>query len=263
MCPLILVTNDDGIFSPGLQSAAEATKNLGDLLIAAPRFQQTSMSRAVPKGDDIGKIESVDLQLSDGVNPAFAVYGSPAQAVSHAILELTSRNPDLCISGINYGENLGTALFSSGTIGAALEANTYNIPGLAISLEASIAMQHSADYSPMDWETAIYFTTFFAKKILEEGLPHEIALLNINVPSSATKETEIRITCQSRQDYFVFKKPGKRDISKGYQLKTETKIDKQTLEPNSDIQAFVFDRVVSVTPITWDLTAKSEWEMHS
>jgi 5'-nucleotidase len=262
MKPLILITNDDGIFSPGLKAAAEAAKHLGDLLIAAPRFQQTSMSRAFPKGDDIGKIESVQIQLSDSKYPAYAIYGSPAQVVSHAILEIVPRNPDLCISGINYGENLGTSLFPSGTIGAALEANTYGIPGLAINLEASISMQHSDDYNPLDWDTSIYFTEYFAKFILDEGLPPEIALLNVNIPDSANEETEKRVTSQSRQDYFVFKKPGKRDYSKGFRLKTEIRIDTATLEPDSDIQAFVSDRVVSVTPITWDLTAKVEWKRH-
>jgi 5'-nucleotidase len=263
MKPLILITNDDGIFSPGLLAAAESAKDFGDLLIAAPRYQQTSMSRAFPKGDDIGRIECTDLVVRGDVIRCYGVHGSPAQAVSHAILELSTRNPSLCISGINYGENLGTGLFPSGTIGAALEANTYNIPGLAINLEASIEMQHSDSYNSLNWKTGIYFTSLFAKRVIEEGLPPEIALLNVNIPSTATQDTEMRVTRQSRQDYFVFKKPVNRDIARPYQLKTEIRIDRDTLEPDSDIKAFVFDRVISVTPITWDLTAKTSWRLRA
>lgn len=257
MKPLLLITNDDGIFSPGLKAAAEAVESLGDLLIVAPRYQQTSMSRAFPKGDDVGIIESVELKINDKTHTAYAVHGSPALAVSHAVLELANRKPSLCISGINYGENLGTSVFPSGTIGAALEADTYGIPGLAVNLGASIEMQHSSDYNRLDWNVAMILATKFAKKIIKDGLPYEVALLNVNIPPTANTETEIRVTSQSRQDYFVFKKPEERDFSKSYRLKVEIKIDQATLEQDSDIKAYVFDRVITVTPITWNLTAKT------
>jgi len=259
MKPLILVTSDDGIFSPGLKAAAAAVKHLGDILIVAPRYQQTAMSRSFPKGDSIGIIEKVSLEIDDITYAGYAVYGSPAQAVSHAVLELASGKPDLCLCGINYGENVGTGLFPSGTIGAALEASTYGIPGLAINLEASIEMQHSSDYNPLDWSTAMYFTSYFANLILNEGLPKEIGVLNVNIPITATPETPIRKTRQSMQDYFVFKKPGNRDFSKNFRLQTEVKIDKASLEPDSDIKACIIDRVVSVTPLTQDITARLEW----
>lgn len=260
MKPLILITNDDGVYSPGLKAAAEAVDSLGDLLIVAPRSQQTSMSRAFPKGDNVGIIELVKLKINEKNHTAYAVHGSPALAVSHAVLELAPRRPNLCISGINYGENIGTSVFPSGTIGAALEADTYGIPGLAVNLGASIEMQHSSDYNRLDWDVAMYYTTKFAKIILKKGLPYEIALLNINIPPTANTDTEVRLTSQSRQDYFVFKKPEKRDFSKSYRLSVEIKIEKETLEPDSDIKAFVFDRVISVTPITWNLTARSNTE---
>jgi 5'-nucleotidase len=259
MKPMILVTTDDGIFSPGLKAAVAAVKHIGDVFIVAPRYQQTAMSRSFPKGDSIGIIEQVSLEIDSVTYAGHAVYGSPAQAVSHAVLELVSSRPSLCVCGINYGENLGTGLFPSGTIGAALEASTYGIPGLAMNLEASIEMQHSSDYNPLDWNAAMYFTSYFANLILNEGLPKAIALLNVNIPTTATPETPIRETRQSMQDYLVFKKPGKRDFSKSFRLQTEVKIDTATLEPDSDIKACMIDRVVSVTPLTQDLTARLEW----
>jgi 5'-nucleotidase len=257
MKQLILITNDDGIYSPGLKAAAEAVRELGDLMIAAPRHQQTSMSRAFPKADDLGVIEIVELEISHAKRTAYAIHGSPAFAVSHAVLELCDRRPALCISGINYGENLGLSVFPSGTIGAALEADTYDIPALAVSLEASIDMQHSSEYNPLDWEVAKYFTAHFAANILRDGLPRRTALLNVNIPRTAKPDTEIRITHQSRQNYFVFRKPEPRDFSKSFRLRVETEVDYETLESDSDIKAFVVDRVVSVTPLTWDLTTKT------
>lgn len=257
--PLVLITNDDGVLSPGLIAAAEAVEPFADLLIAAPREQQTSMGRAYPKGEQIGVIEEFDLKINGRIKKGYGIHGTPAQAVSHGILELAPRKPDLCISGINYGENVGLNLIPSGTVGGALEADTYDIPAIAVSQEVNLELHHATDYNPMNWNIAIYFTRLFAEKVLKEGLPYEVAILNINIPSTATTDTPIRLTSQSRQNYFVFKKPGERDFSQGYKLKVELKIDEETLEETSDIQAVVYDKVVSVTPIVWNLTAQTDW----
>lgn len=261
MKPLILITNDDGILSPGLQAAAQAVSELGDILIVAPRFQQTSMSRAFPKGENIGIIEKFELKVNGANVLGYGVHGSPAHAVSHAVLELSDRKPSLCVSGINYGENVGLSILASGTIGAAFEAHSYNIPGIAINVEASICMQHSCEYGMLAWEIPIYFTRMFAERVLAEGLPPEIALLNINIPSNATDSTPVRLTSLSRQDYFVFTKPAVRDFSKPFNLNVEVDIDEEKLEAGSDIKAFGVDRVVSVTPITWNLTAQTGWKL--
>ena len=131
--PLILVTNDDGILSPGLLAAAEAVAGLGDLLLVAPATQQTSMSRAFTHGADVGVIERVDVPVGGR-----AVSGSPALAVTHAVLELADRPVGLCVSGINYGENIGASIGVSGTVGAALEAGTRGIPGIAVSVTVQV-----------------------------------------------------------------------------------------------------------------------------
>ena len=123
-CPLILLTNDDGIHSPGLLAVAEAVCDLGDLLMVAPATQQTGMGRGSPP--------MMTAKSGDGwtvgcqAMPAFALTGSPAQTVVYGVLALAphiyGRKPDLVISGINYGENLGTCVTGSGTVGAALQA---------------------------------------------------------------------------------------------------------------------------------------------
>lgn len=259
MQPLILISNDDGVLSPGILAAAEAVAPLGEVLIVAPKNQQTSMGRSYPKGDDIGIIETHTLQIQGKKVQAYGVNGTPSQAVAHAILEIAPRKPALCISGVNYGENIGLNLIPSGTVGAALEANTFDIPAIAVSQEVDLALHHATEYNQMNWNAAIHFTRLFAQKALKEGLPPEIGALNVNIPATANLQTPIRKTVQSRQNYFEFTKPEKRDFAKGYRLRVELRINNETLEKNSDIQAIVYDKVVSVTPLGWNLTANTTW----
>jgi 5'-nucleotidase len=256
------VTNDDGIYSPGLRAAAEAVAPLGDLFIAAPRVQQTAMSRALPKTPEIGVIEKVTLNITGIPHLAYGITGSPALAVAYALSELAPRKPDLCVSGVNYGENVGTSISVSGTIGAAFEAAAQFIPCIAVSLETDRSMHYADQYGEVHWEVANHFTYLFAERILKQGLPPQISLLNVNIPSDATTDTPTRITRQSKQGYYVFLEQAQRDFSQPYNLRYDVVIDKTHLEPDSDIQGFVYDRVVSVTPLTIDFTAKiplEEW----
>ncbi len=259
MKPLILVSNDDGVFSPGLKAAAEAVDTLGELLIVAPATQQTGMGRSYPMAEDVGIIETVSLDINGRQHVAYGVHGAPSQVVAHGVLELAPRKPSLCVSGINYGENLGMTVTSSGTVAAALEADTFDIPALAVSQEVSFKLHHAPEYNRLNWDAAIHFARYFAERVLGEGLPRSIAALNVNIPSDATIHTPIRLTTQSRHNYVVFRKPGPRDFSKSYRLKVEVEINKDRLEKTSDVQAVIYDRVVSVTPLRWDLTATTEW----
>lgn len=257
MRPLILITNDDGIYSPGLRAAAEAVQALGDLIIVAPRFQQTSMGRSFPKSGDTGIIEKVNIMINGYETAAYGVHGSPALAVSHGILELADRKPGLCISGINYGENLGLCLSCSGTVGAALEADSYGIPSIAVSREADISIQHESDYREMDFEISKKVTSDIASRVLKYGMPDKVSILNINVPDGANCETEIRTTTQSRLNYSVFMKPKARDFSTSYVLKSRLDVDIDNTEKDSDVFAFCFDKVISITPLTWDMSVKT------
>jgi 5'-nucleotidase len=260
MKPLILVTNDDGIYSPGLCAAAEAAYSLGDLLIVAPRFQQTSMGRSFPKSKDVGIIEKVKVVVNGCEVEAYGVHGSPAHAVSHGLLELAYRKPDLCISGINYGENLGLCISCSGTLGAAFEADSYDIPSIAVSKQADLSIQHNSDYEDMDWEVSKKITRGIAAEILKNGMPTQVSILNINVPEVANINTEIRITKQSRSNYSVFKKPEMRDFNESYVLKSQLDVDIEKIDKESDVYAFYFYKVISVTPLTWNMTVITDWK---
>ena len=257
--PLILLTNDDGIHSPGLLAVAEAVCDLGELLMIAPATQQTGMGRGIPPMTDrVLRREVVTVECQD--MPAYAITGSPAQAVLYGILALAphiyGRKPDLVISGINYGENLGTCVTASGTVGAALQAAELGVPGLAVSLETDKAfhLHHGQD---MDWNAAAAVTRHFAQVMLAAQLPFDVDVLKIDVPADATPETGWRVTRQSRQSYYQDYAPAE-FTPEGNLALLDYGIDVQwdTLEPDSDIYAFAVDRMISVTPLSHDLTSR-------
>ena len=257
--PLILVTNDDGVRSPGLSAAAEAVCDLGELLIVAPATQQTGMGRGIPRVDE-GNVTEEHLSVDCKDVVAYGLTGSPALAVLYGVLVLATRKPDIVVSGINYGENLGTSVTSSGTVGAALQAAELGIAGLAVSLETDKAyhFRHGHD---VDWHAAAYFTHYFAQALLCRQLPFDVDVLKIDIPTGATPETGWRVTRQSRQSYYRVLPPRQRPLA-GELVRLDYKVDVNwdSLESDSDIQAFARDRLVSVTPLSHELTSRTNLE---
>jgi 5'-nucleotidase len=249
--PLILVTNDDGIASPGLLATIRCVLDLGEVWAVAPRVQQSGSGRSFP----VHKIEMEESMLTaDGIAvPALALDTSPAQAVRHGLLCSVPRQPDLAIAGINYGENVGATITISGTIGAAIEAAGFGIPTLAASLETE-KQYHFGQSTDVDFSTAAVFVRRFAQWLLVHGLPAGVDIFKLDVPSVAKPDTPCRITRVSRQPYWVstiaVDKQGKKHL-RGY----VRHIDLETLEPDSDVRAVAVDKVVSLTPLTTDLTA--------
>jgi 5'-nucleotidase len=178
--------------------------------------------------------------------------------VTHAVLELAERPIALCISGINYGENIGGTIGVSGTIGAALEADAYGIPAIAGAITAHVSEWRT--FGIVDWAAARHFTRLLATQVLDEGMPAGVSVLNLNVPRSATTQTELRKTVQSRQPYYVRSRPSPpRRLDEPYQFAVEVVVDWDRLEPGTDIHAVVRDQVASVTPLTWRMTADTDW----
>jgi 5'-nucleotidase len=256
--PLILITNDDGVKSPGLWAVIESVMDLGELLVVAPINQQTSMGRSFTKGPDVGIIEKIPLLIDGTEVTVYGVCGSPALAVSHGVLELCDRRPDLCISGINYGENLGLSITCSGTVGAAFEADSHGIPSVAVSRQVDLSIQHSDEFADLDWTACKFITRKIVKEVLKNGFPSKVSILNINIPENATEHTEVRITRQCRHNYSAFVRPEPRDLSKGYKLKSKINLIMSDIDRDSDIFAIAFDKVISITPLTWDLSMNVE-----
>lgn len=252
---LILLTNDDGIQSPGIAAAARSLQRLGRLVVAAPREQQTSAGRSLPVTMD-GKIERVTLDALEDVE-AYAVGGTPAQAVLHALLEILPRRPDLVVSGINYGENVGSGVTISGTVGAAMEAAALGVPALAVSLQ--IFSEDWYAYHDLDFSVAADFTARFARAMLSRSLPADVDLLKVDIPAGATPQTPWRVTRQSRQRYYMPYLIREGSWQERGVVSARVQVDEASLEPDSDIYALVFDRVVSVTPISIDLTSRTDF----
>jgi 5'-nucleotidase len=252
--PLILVTSDDGINSPGLRAAVRSALDLGDVLISAPGEQQTSAGRSQPSSFD-GAIHEIEYVVDGRQVPAYAVCGSPAQAVLYALIEIVPRQPALCISGINFGENVGSGITVSGTVGAALEAASHGVPSLAVSLETDKAYHYT--YSDdVDFGGATYFAHFIAERMLARRMPPDVDLLKVEVPDDATPGTPWRMTRVSRQRYYQALPSNRRSLPEKRQLDYEMVFDRATLEPDSDIYALRIDRVVSVSPISLDMTSR-------
>ncbi len=260
--PLILLTNDDGIKSPGIHAAARYLAPLGDVILVAPRDQSSASGRSHPLTSD-GRIEKITCCFEDLDLPAYAVGGSPAQCVARALIQVLDRKPDLVVSGINYGENFGTGITVSGTIGAALEAASFSIPTLASSLQLRDISDFDKFNPDVSFDAAAFFTAKFAKIILDHRLPEQVDLLKIEIPAGATHETEWRMTRLARHMYY---EPG---FDPQYQwdepsrLTYQIKVNREDVPPDSDIHTVIFDEMVSVTPLTIDFTAPIDlaaWE---
>jgi 5'-nucleotidase len=252
--PQILLTNDDGIRSPGLWAAAEALERIGFVTVAAPREQSSGAGRGMPSGSD-GRIRQEQVEVGGKRWTVYAVGGSPAQAVQHGILELTPGKPDLVVSGINYGENLGTGVTISGTVGAALEGAAAGVPALAISVETEPAY-HLTHSPEIDFSGAAYFTRLFAELLLHVDRPGDVDVLKVDVPAGATPDTPWRVTRLSRARYFVPVKPERERLDEEAGVGYRIDVDDAALEPDSDTYALRVDRVVAVTPLSLDLTSR-------
>ena len=254
--PSILLTNDDGIRSPGLWAAAQALSRLGFVTVAAPREQSSSVGRSQPATSD-GIIREESVSIHGQTWMVYAVGGTPAQAVQHGFLEILAKKPDLVVSGINYGENVATGITISGTVGAAMEAASMGVPALAMSLETDKA--HHLSYSTeVDFSTAAHFTAFFAALMLEHQLPKGVNLLKVDVPSDASPETPWDWTRLSMQRYYVPTKPLRSSWDVPESVGYETSMDFENEPTNSDIYTLIRKRRVSVTPLSLDMTAHVE-----
>ena len=250
----ILLTNDDSINSPGLWAAAEALSDLGFVNVVAPRVQQTSMGRALPRDTD-GHIRPQKLIVHGKEWDVYGVGATPAQAVLHGVLEVMGFKPDLLVSGINYGENVASGITVSGTVGAALEGASMGIPALAVSLQTPIT-EHFDLSDRVDFSTAAWFTRFFAEKLLHKTMPFDVDVLKVDVPSDATPETPWVVTRQSRQRYF-YAKPRDPSITEGSRnMGYEARVYPEGLEEDGDLKTVILDRKVSVTPVSLDLTSR-------
>jgi 5'-nucleotidase len=232
---LILVTNDDGFFSKGIQTLAEVLQELGEVYIVAPDRDRSAVSHALTMHRPL----KVDLIKEK----CFSVNGTPTDCVVVGVKKLLPREPDLLVSGINKGANLGEDVTYSGTVSAAIEGTILNVPSFAISLVGE---------RPFRYETASHFALRIAKFVLEKKLPTD-TLLNVNVPNKALQEIKgIKVTKQGKRSYEnsiheIYSPWGEKQYWIGGGIVSWQKME------GTDIQA-IMENYVSVTPLHIDLT---------
>lgn len=249
----ILLSNDDGIDSPGLWAAAEALSDLGYVTVAAPRDHMSATGRGFSKESD-GRITKKKLTIKGQEWDIYAIGGSPSQSVTHGILEVVPQRPDLVVAGINYGENFATDITYSGTVGAAIEAASLGIPALAMSQQI-FSDDYDAFHQDVNFSAAAYFTHYFAKILLSKQMPDDVDVLNIVVPDGATEQTPWKVTRLARIRYFkpYVVREGKLD-GKGYI--TSNVLNDNEIPPDNDIYTVRVEKMVAVTPLSLDMTSR-------
>lgn len=253
----ILLTNDDGIKSPGLWAAAEALSALGYVTVAAPRHQSSGMGRSLPSSSD-GIISKEKVQVGGKEWTVYAVGGSPAQAVQHGLLEIMPQHPDLVVSGINYGENVATGITISGTVGAALEAASMNIPALAVSLQTTADLHHSYS-TTVDFSSAAYFAAYFARLLLEKNFPDDVDVLKVDVPTHADPQTPWQLTRIAPQRYYDPLPPKRDSWDQSARVRYHENMIVDEEQANTDVYVLRTKGLVSVTPLSLDMTSRVDF----
>ena len=232
--PRILVTNDDGVHAEGIRILAEALAPLGDITVVAPIQEASAIGHALTLRRPL-RIETVDATT-------FAIDGTPTDCVNIAITHILHGNPDLIVSGINKGWNLGDDVTYSGTVSGALEGALLGIPSIAVSAER---VKDTAEFDP-----SARIAAQVAEAVLERGMP-KFTLLNINVPRGEHKG--FRVTVQARRNHVTVVSKRMDPRHRAYYWIEE---GENQWEPHdrSDYQA-VRDGYVSITPLQPDMTA--------
>jgi 5'-nucleotidase len=240
----ILVTNDDGVFAPGLSALVEAMRKLGKVTILAPD-RNWSGGGHVKTLDRVLRVREV--RFPDGTQ-AFTSDGAPSDCVALATLGFFKEPIDLVVSGINAGANLGHDVTYSGTVTAAMEAVIAGLPGIAVSLETL-----DNDVGEIDYGPASRAASKVVRQVIENGLSSEI-LLNVNVPF--LPEDKIRGICLTRQGLRVYHSRLDERLDPRNQAYYWIGGDAPTGVPErgTDVGA-LSEGFVSVTPLQLDLTA--------
>jgi 5'-nucleotidase len=232
----ILITNDDGIQAEGLRALVHAVQGLGTVSVVAPSHERSASAQSLTLRQPIFWEQVAERE--------WAVEGTPADSVILALHKLLPNRPDLVISGVNRGGNLGENIFYSGTVGAAMEAAINHIPAIAVSVA------HKG--RGFRFEQAAKLARDLAQLALAEGMPQGV-LLNVNVP--LVWNGSVRCTRQSRKVTRNVLQEGTDPRGRGfYWLLEQEHIE--GIDPASDYAA-IFDGAASITPLHLDRTHDS------
>ena len=241
MKPLILVTNDDGIYSKGIRSIISVAIKFGQVVVVAPDKPQSGMGHAITINNPL-RLNKVNL--IDGIR-AFSSSGTPVDCVKLGIFEILKNKPDLILSGINHGENTSTNVLYSGTMSAAVEGAMEAIPSIGFSL---------ADFSSdADFKASSIIASKIIKKVLSIEFPRNICL-NVNIPKLPFKEIKGIKICKQANAFWNDRFEKRTDqFGNDYYWLTGDFCDK-IHDRDTDLYA-IRNGYVSVVPTHFDMTA--------
>ncbi len=237
--PLILITNDDGIYAPGIYSLTQAMQGAGEIFVVAPLVEKSAVGHAITLSDPLRVVEV----NREGKFFGYAVNGTPADCVKLGCKCILPRNPDLIISGINQGPNTATNVIYSGTVSAAAEGAIMGIPSIAVSI---------ASFTKPEFAYAAKFSRHLAELVLKNGLP-ERTVLNVNVP--AVPEDEIEGVVVTRQGKGRYEEAFDKRVDPNGRTYYWLTGKRMILDNGNDVDDLVvMQNKVSITPIQYDLT---------
>lgn len=243
----IVVTNDDGIHSPGLEALAESVRDLGRTIVVAPDRDNSAVSHSLTMNRPL-RLNRIDEDI-------YTVDGTPTDCVILALGKILDIKPDLLVSGINTGPNLGDDISYSGTVSAAMEGTMYGIPSMAVSV---------AGDAPLDYRAAQKLSKKLAVTIMENDLPPK-TLINLNVPSGSEYKG-IKVTRQGQRLWENAIKETQDPWGRArYWIGGGTPVRDERRD--TDVKA-IHEGYASVTPIHLDLTnhasiqcLKEKWKL--
>lgn len=239
--PKVLVANDDGIFSPGIKALGLAMARFADVVVVAPDVEQSAVGHGITIRRPLRFKHTASAGFGD--IPAYRVDGTPADCVVLGVHLLGT--PDLVVSGINIGPNLGDDLTHSGTVAAAIEGLALGIPSIAFS------QQGRAD-GEYDFSAGAAYAALLADEVLTRGLPPRV-LLNVNFPAALPQGVRVTRLGEHRwEDRIVTREdPDGRE----YHWVAGTSTAHDAHDETTDYGA-VQSALISVTPVRLDLTAR-------
>lgn len=236
----ILLTNDDGIGAPGIQALWQELSKIAEVFVVAPDSERSATSQAITVHQPI----RVDEHCIDHPRICgWRVGGTPTDCVKIAVEALLTEKPDLVVSGINQGANMGTDILYSGTVSAAIEGALYGIPSIAVSLDS---------WQVRDFGPAAAFAGRLVQTVVKQTIPPN-TLLNVNVPALKTEEINgVAITKLGVRQYENTFERRQDPRGRAYYWMGGNILDSDN-DPDSDVTNVKLGKI-SVTPIHFDLT---------
>ncbi|HWM82565.1 MAG TPA: 5'/3'-nucleotidase SurE [Pseudolabrys sp.] len=238
----ILVTNDDGIYAPGLEVCEAIARTLSDdVWVVAPESDQSGVAHSLSLNDP--------LRLRQVSERHFAVRGTPTDCVIMGVRHIMKETPDLVVSGVNRGRNAAEDVTYSGTVAGAMEGTVLGIPSFALSQAYS-----GASKGDPHWKTAMKFAPDIIRKVLEQGMPRDV-LVNVNFPDCPINAVQgIAVTSQGKRDQELLRIDPRYDgRGNPYYWIAFSRTPPSGVRKGTDMSALAENRI-SVTPLRLDLT---------